>query len=89
MRRGQEETRAGVRRRVFKRELSRLAPQSPRRRCAATARCFLPFRLDRRDPVAGGAFVNVEERVQSDPGQLSDLGRTYPADVAARRQNGL
>ena len=49
----------------------------------------LPLRLNRRDLVADVALVYVNERAQSDPGQLSDLGRTRAADLAARRQSGL
>jgi len=66
-----------------------LAPRPPRRRWAATGRCFLPFRLDRRDLVAGVALVDVDERAQSDLGQLSDPDRAYPANFAARRQSGF
>jgi hypothetical protein len=89
MRHGQEETRPGVGEARFKCGLSWLAPRPPRRPWAATARLFLPLRLDRRDPVAGVAFVDVDERSQSDSGQLSDPDRAYPANFAARRQTGF
>ena len=55
----------------------------------AVGGAVLPLGLDRRDLVAGVALVNVDEGAQSDPGQLSDLGRTYAADLAARRQTGI
>jgi len=48
-----------------------------------------PLGLDRSDLVAGVALVDVDEGAQSDPGQLSDLGRTYAADLTARRQTGF
>src|SRR5215216_1336594 len=56
------------RNRAFKCGLSRLAPQPPRRHQAAPGRFFLPLGLDRRDPVAGVALVDVDERAQSDSG---------------------
>jgi hypothetical protein len=85
MRHGQEESRAGVGNRVFKCDLSRLA----HRRCPATDRFFLPLRLDRRDLVTGVALVDVDERAQSDSGQLSDPDGAYPANFAVRRQTGF
>jgi hypothetical protein len=66
-----------------------LAPRAPRRHRAAAGRFFLPLRLDRRDLVAGVALVDVDERAQSDPGQLSDPDRADPANFAARRQTGF
>ena len=42
----------------------------------ADGRTVLLLGFDRRDLVAGGAFINVDERAKSDPGQLSDLGCT-------------
>src|SRR5689334_20160240 len=75
--------------RDFKCDPSRLAPRPARRHWAATGRFFLPLRLDRRDPVAGVALVDVHERAQSDPGQLSDPDRANAATLAARRQADL
>jgi len=90
MRRGQEETRPGMGKCVFKGGgLSRLAPRPPRRPWAPADRFFLPLRLDRRDLVAGVALVDVDERAQSDSGQLSDPDRADPANFAAGRQTGF
>jgi hypothetical protein len=75
--------------RAFECGLSRLAPRPARRPWAAAGCFFLPLRLDRRDPVAGVALVNVDERAQSDSGQLSDPDRAYTANLAARRQASL
>ena len=58
------------------------------RRCdgGADGGTVLPLGLDRRDLVAGVALVNVDEGAQSDSGQLSNLGRTQAAGLAAWRQ---
>ena len=85
MRHGQEESRAGMGNRVFKGDLSRLAATT----LPATERFFLLLRFDRRDLVAGVALVDVDERAQSDSGQLSDADCAYPANFAARRQTGF
>src|SRR6185295_12476488 len=69
--------------------LSRFAPRLPCRPRAAADRFFLRLRLDRRNLVAGVALVDVDERPQSDSGQLSDPDRAYPANFAARRQTGF
>jgi hypothetical protein len=79
MRHGQEESRAGMGNRVFKGDLS----------SASTDRRFLLLRFDRSDLVAGVALVDVDERAQSDSGQLSDADCAYPANFAARRQTGF
>jgi len=79
MRHGQEESRAGMGKRVFKGDLS----------SASTDRRFLLLRFDRSDLVAGVALVDVDERAQSDSGQLSDADCAYPANFAARRQTGF
>src|SRR3954452_4141852 len=73
----------------FKCDLSRLTPRSARQPWAATGCFFLPLRLDRRDPVAGVPLVNVDDRSQSDSGQLSDPDRAHAAAFAARRQADL
>jgi hypothetical protein len=64
-------------------------PGPPGRCRAAARRLFQPVRLDRGDLVAGVAFVNVDERPQSDSGQFPDPDRADPADFAARRQGGF
>lgn len=49
-------------------------------------RIVLLFRFDRHDLVAGFAFVDMDERAQSYPGQLSQSGGIASAGFAARRQ---
>jgi hypothetical protein len=79
MRHGQEESHAGVGNGVFKCDLS----------SASTDRRFLLLRFDRSDLVAGVALVDVDERAQSDSGQLSDADCACPANFAAWRQTGF
>ena len=50
------------------------------------SRSVLLIRFDRHDLVACPAHVDVDERAQSDPGQLSQSGRVASAGFAARRQ---
>ena len=88
MRQDREETQAVVGE-SFKCDLSRLTPRPARQPWAATGCFFLPLRLDRRNPVAGVALVNVDERAQSDSGQLSDPDGAHAATFAARRQADL
>jgi len=45
--------------------------------------------FDRHDLVAGRAFVDVDERTQSDPGQFAQPERGAPAAFATRRQANL
>jgi hypothetical protein len=49
------------------------------------SRALRLFRLDRHDLVAGGALVDVDERAQSDLGQLSQSGGIASAAFAGRR----
>ena len=64
--------------------------QAPPGRCRAAARRFFqPVRLDRGDLVAGVAFVDVDERPQSDSGQFPNPDRAYPANFATRRQGSF
>jgi hypothetical protein len=50
------------------------------------SRIVLRFRLDRHDLVACPALVDVDERAQPDPGQLSQSRGIASAGFAARRR---